>query len=230
MVRAAGCFVKYVVLMLGFIILGAGCESPMALDKKTTKLDLAKNSIAVISIKIANENVPAYQPFVRIIAVGKTKNDYTYFKVKSVFTQEKDKYNEYLISISMPPGKYIIKDVYGESLKLFPPIDAVSLMPVYLPFELKANEVTYLGRIEGRIRKRQNDNELRAGSSLPLIDQSVAGYSSGTYDITVTDNYDVDLQHFTQEYPVLKNYTVNKSLLPPWKQPSKDKMLFVLGR
>lgn len=228
MARIAGCIGKYVVvLMLSIMILCSGCANPMALNKSDKKLDLSKNSIAIMSVKVSNENVPSCQPSVYVISLGRLKkfNDYKYFKVKSVFAKEKDKYNEYLISIAMPAGQYLIKDVCGESLKLLPPIDAVSLMPVYLPFELKPNEITYLGRIEGIIRKRQNDNELRAGFLMPLIDQAVAGFSSGTYDITITDSYDADLQHFTQEYPVLKNYTVNKSLLPSWKQPERHDIL-----
>jgi hypothetical protein len=228
MARITGCIGKYVaVLVLSIMIFGSGCASPMALSKGDKKLDLSKNSIAIISVKVSNQNIPSYQPSVYVMSLGRPKkfNDYKYFKIKSAFAKEKDKYNEYLISIAMPAGNYLIKDVYGESSKLLPPIAAVSLMPVYLPFELKPNEITYLGRIEGTIRKRQNDNEIRAGFFTPLIDQAVAGFSSGTYDITITDSYDADIQHFTQEYPVLKNYTVNKSLLPSWKQPERHDIL-----
>jgi hypothetical protein len=103
-------------------------------------------------------------------------------------------------------------------------------MPVYLPFELKSNEVVYLGRVEGSIRKKLRDEELIAGAVVPLIDQALAGFSNGTYNIIVTDNYDTDLQHFIQEYPVLKEYPVTRSLLPPWKKPAKKEMSFLPGR
>jgi len=218
-------------LLVIFMMFVWGCHPPMALNKKITKLDLTKESIAIMSIKVSNEHVLSCQPFLNLIVIGKGEDvRYKTFKIKSVFAQEKGKYNEYLISVDLPAGKYMITDVIGESSKILPPLWAVTYMPVYLPFELKPNEITYLGRIEGTIRKKQNDDELIAGAVVPLVDQALAGFSNGTYDIIVTDSYNVDITHFTQECPILKKYTVTKSILPSWKKPAKETLSFLPGR
>ena len=233
MVRSTECLMKCVMLMLLAVPFVSGCTESMALGKKDTKLDLTKKSTAIMSIKVSNAHVVDHQPFLDGMVVGKAMNDHTQFDIKSPYIKEKDKYNEYLISFDMPPGKYFVLNIRGESeFKILPvPNQAVCFVPIYLPFELKPNEITYLGRIEATIHKRQKDNEIRAGLVFPqAIDQVMAGFSTGTFEVTVSDNYEADLQHFAQEYPVIKNYVVTKSLLPLGKQPNEGDYTSLLGR
>jgi len=48
----------------------------------------------------------------------------------------------------------------------------------------------------------------------PFIDQSIAGFSSGTFDVVVEDKFDEDMKSFISEYPALKKVKVEKSILP----------------
>jgi hypothetical protein len=194
------------------------------LDSNNKKFDLTKRSIALMRFKISNEYRPEYQPFLRTATVM-TKSGYAEFKIKSsaLLIKEEKKYNEYLISVDMPPGKYLMGSVIGEAYTLAMPVGSVSIMIPCMPFELKPNEIVYLGRIEGRIRKKLNDKELSAGPFIPLViemaSQAVSGFSSSTYDITVLDNYSVDIPLFIQKYPILKNYTVGRVVPRAYKQP-----------
>jgi len=54
-----------------------------------------------------------------------------------------------------------------------------------------------------------------------LIDQAVAGFSTGTFDVVVEDKYDEDMKLFISEYPALQNTKVEKSILPQWIRPEK---------
>lgn len=95
---------------------------------------------------------------------------------------------------------------------------------MYSPFELKANSMIYLGRVEAVVRERKDDSELRAGPVVPLIDQAVAGFSGGTFHIQVLDNYDADLASFRQKYPALEKFTVDRAVVPPWRKPTDEDM------
>jgi hypothetical protein len=91
-------------------------------------------------------------------------------------------------------------------------------------FELVPRSIVYLGRVEAVVRERKNDTELRAGPLIPLIDQSVAGYSGGTFHIHILNNYDSDRAFFREKYPALQAVTVDQVVLPEWRQPSKEDM------
>ncbi|MCE5341066.1 MAG: hypothetical protein LLF92_08060 [Planctomycetaceae bacterium] len=211
---------KYFILMLIFMPFWSGCVRSTMLDANAKKLDLTKRSIALMRVKVSNEYKPEYQPFLRT-AMLMTKGGYADFKIKSsaLLVKEEKKYNEYLVTVDVPPGKYLMESMVGEVMTLVPPIDATSVMIPCVPFELKPNEIVYLGKIEGRIHKRLNDKELRAGIVIPLVDQMVAGFSTGTYDISVFDNYSADIPLFIQKYPILKNYTIKKAVPHTYKQP-----------
>jgi hypothetical protein len=71
------------------------------------------------------------------------------------------------------------------------------------------------------LRERKTDNETRAGSIFPLIDQSIVGFSGGTFDVVIEDKFDEDMQSFIKEYPVLQKVKVEKSILPQWIRPEK---------
>jgi hypothetical protein len=90
--------------------------------------------------------------------------------------------------------------------------------------ELVPCSIVYLGRVEAMVPERKNDTELRAGPLIPLIDQSVAGYSGGTFHIHILNNYDSDRAFFREKYPALQAVTVDQVVLPEWRQPSKEDM------
>lgn len=102
------------------------------------------------------------------------------------------------------------------------PLNAEFLIPLYTRFELRPNSVVYLGRVEAVVRERKDDSEWRAGPVAPIIGQTEAGFSTGIFDIRVSDNYDEDLVVFRQKYPAGARFTVERAVLPPWTKPAES--------
>ena len=72
-----------------------------------------------------------------------------------------------------------------------------------------------MGRVTARLRPRK-EGEFRAGLVIPLIDQSVTGMSTGTWDVTVEDMLQKDLALFRANYPALGNVSIDSEPLPPF--------------
>ncbi len=214
-------------LILAAILLG-GCATvkPMALNDETEVLDLSKESVALFTVKTSNRYKPSYQPHVSSVIVwtndNREKTEKYGFQVKEPHDKVENQYDEYLASISLAPGKYKLREIFGTSGTF--PVRGFFGVPMYTPIELKPNKIVYLGRIEAVIRERKNDGELRAGPVVPLLDQAVTGFAGGTFDINVYDNYDKDIALFKQIYPLLNKYTVEKAVLPQWKKPTEEEM------
>ena len=62
------------------------------------------------------------------------------------------------------------------------------------------------------VNRKRKDGEPRSGGLIPLIDQAVTGYSTGTFDIKISDRYNEDLKVFKESYPFVENYEVKKNL------------------
>lgn len=93
------------------------------------------------------------------------------------------------------------------------PIHGFFFTPLHSSFEAKEPGVFYLGHVNATVRERQG-NEFKAGPSVPLIDQAVAGASGGTFDVEITDQWSTDEAAFLSKFPVLTGISVQKALLP----------------
>lgn len=185
---------------------------PMALDD-TEAIDVAQRSVALMTVKTSNQYRPSYQPNVLYIWTTSKEGQEKYsFGVEEPYNRVENQFNDYLIRIDLAPGKYKLSNIFGTS-GIFP-IRGTFSIPIYTDFDLKPKKVVYLGRIDAVVRERKDESELRAGSVFPLIDQAVTGFSGGTFDIKIFDNYDEDIVIFKQKYPALNNYTVEKAILP----------------
>ena len=211
----------FLVLAAFFI---AGCNSPMALNSKTKTLDLTDSGIALMTLKIANEYKPAFQvtsgfnrpPMISIRNLLKKK--FRDFEIGKPYRSVKKKYNEYLVSLEVAPGKHGLTTISGHSYHIM--IDGTFSIPIYETFNIQAGKIVYLGHIETINRKKVSDDQLPAGFMLPMIDQAVCGFSGGTWHVTISDNYDADIVAFKQEYPVIAGHTIEKKVLPPWTKPA----------
>lgn len=191
----------------------AGCAStqPMALNAKTETLDLSETSVALMTLKIANEHNKGFQStncfvYIKDMKTGKAE---TYIVGKPNHSA-KNQFNDYLVSMKCVPGEHRLQNITGNSNKLF--ISGTFRIPVSGSFDIQPGKVVYLGRIEAVNRKRVG-NQPRAGSVIPLIDQAVSGFSGGTWHINMYDNYEEDIAAFKQKYPLIDNYTVEKMVL-----------------
>ena len=211
------------VLLLAFFF--SGCALKMAITEKTKILDLTKETIVLITVKTSNNYKPIYQPnvyHVRIFTVGKEDEEDCYtFRVKKPYNKVENQFNEYLISIKLPPGNYELKEITGEAGDgVF--VSGSFTIPLYIKFDLNPDKIFYCGRIEASNRKRVYDYELRAGPVIPLLDQVLTGFSTGTFDVTIYDNYEEDLAIFKQNYPVITDYNVEKMILTPRKKALEE--------
>lgn len=203
----------------------------MALTKGQKNIDLNKNSIALLSIKTSNEYNPERQiELIGLIVCPASEapctNPRPYLhKANSAFRFEKNKYNEYLVSLKLEPGTYYLDSagvLYQQMVT-----ETGGYTPLNLKMEIAPNTVSYLGHIDVVLRKKNNENEKTAGrevinfavASAELKDKSIVGFSTGTFDVVVKDKFDEEMKLFVSEYPGLQNAKIDKTILPPWKRP-----------
>jgi hypothetical protein len=212
-------------LLFCVIFAMTGCGHNMALTKGQTSIDVTKSSIALLSVKISNQNKPDYQLDVMGALVcpqpgrcghGSVSSYYKANSANRIHSVE-NSFNEYLLSFELESGSYNFHSI-GAAYDHFP-ITGGGSVPLNYKVEIKPNTITYLGHLDVVLRERKNDSEIRAGSVVPLIDQAVVGASSGTYDVVVEDKFEDDMKLFISEYPALQKVKVEKSLLPSWKRP-----------
>ncbi len=208
-----------------FMLSGCTTIKPPALSGNTSIIDVSKESIALLTVKIANEYKPSYQPNIIYIFVWgdmeKDRNEYS-FSVDEKYKEVENSFNEYLISFQLPPGKYKLRELFARS-GIFPVIGAFSV-PVYSSFSIEPHKIIYLGHLEATIKERTDDKMLRAGSVIPLIDQAVTGASGGTFDVKIADLFEDDIKLFQQKYPYLGKHQVENHTLPQWTQPTEKDM------
>ncbi len=89
----------------------------------------------------------------------------------------------------------------------------VGFAKLNLTTEIKPNSISYLGHLNIVLREKKNNAEISAGGDIPFIDQYIAGFSSGTFDIVVEDKFDEDMNPFISEYPSLQNVKAEEIIL-----------------
>ena len=91
-----------------------------------------------------------------------------------------------------------------------------------LKTEIKPNSISYIGHFDIILREKKSNDEISAGGNRPFVDQYIAGFSSGTFDVVVEDKFDEDMKSFISEYPALQKVKVEKSILPQSIKPPND--------
>lgn len=213
------------VICLIFLVNGCGPKQ-MALMKDQQHIDLSQQSIVLVSIKIANKNKPNAQPTLdwAYFSAISEEAESIYLPIGIPYKSVDKQYNEYLASFQLTPGMYRFSAI-DVSYKVPLLVSANARMPIFLKLEVTPNSVIYIGNIDASIREKIDD-ERPAGSLIPLIDQSVAGFSNGTFDIFINDKYEDDMKLFFSEYPVLQKVKVEKKLLPHWIRLDADMDVF----
>lgn len=114
-----------------------------------------------------------------------------------------------LLRIVRSPGQYRICGITGHATAF--QLTAKFHVPLLLDVSGTAGAVTYLGRATVRLRPRGAD-EFAAGPRLPVLEQRAAGFSNGTWDITIDDRSGEDLALFRQRYPELAQASIVPAL------------------
>ena len=211
--------------MIIFMLGGCATMKPPALNSETTAIDVSKESIALLTVKIANTYKISYQPNIKYAFIWsdaeKDREKFS-FSVDEKYKEMEDSFNEYLISFQLPAGEYKLRELFAQS-GIFPVIGSFSV-PLYSSFSIEPQKIIYLGHIEATIIERTDDELLRAGPVIPLIDQAVTGASGGTFVVKISDLYEKDIELFQQKYPYLAQHKVDNLTLPQWSQPTEKDM------
>ena len=88
-------------------------------------------------------------------------------------------------------------------------------IPVIADFEVRPDAVSYAGHLKAVMRDRR-EGEFRAGSVIPLIDQSATGMISHSWDVVIDDRSGSDLALFKDHIPALAAVNITVDPLPPW--------------
>ena len=207
------------VLLIAFLVLPmlVGCSQGMALKPGATSLDTHTKSVAFFTLVVKNDFKPDYGAAPCFMWVKSSKSETVQFQLEGDWQGNGAPMlfywmdtSEFPVSLGLEPGKYTIGLVRGGGSNI-----ALTWgfgFPLNTEFDLPPNSVVYLGHVVMTNREREGDEE-RSGSMIPLIDQSLSGYSGGTMDISVTDQSSEDIPKFVAKYPCLKGLTIKTAIM-----------------
>lgn len=212
--------------LLGASVLG-GCATPtgMAFDKETKTLKADSKAIVLLAVTMDNEFKPSFQPDARILYVetpnADKKADRLNFIMDREGTIEKDGKKIFLFRGSLKPGQYVLQGVAGQVNKIL--VISNCLLPIRSDMTIDQPGIYYLGRVDGVVRERKDDKEFKAGPTIPLIDQAVAGFSTGTWEVNIHDDSAEDLALYREHFPVLQSADIKMHLLHPFDRARAQK-------
>lgn len=226
-----------------FQLAGCGAKSnirEMALDPGDDAASLQGSHILLLSMKTDNQFKPGWPPEVwaieivedgtgRKIEIAVQSMSATALLKKGLGEaaemEEETSSWEGLISFDLPPGSYTLSAVRGGCVRSVGTGVAVASFdfPFAIGFTVDHEQFAYLGRIEMTNRQRLYDDEIPAGdNTASRLPQKQSGFGTGTFDVTILDNYDRDMQQFTAQYAVLTGQVIVKRILPRWTPPKTE--------
>lgn len=210
--------VAFAAILLVAVLSGCATPTKMAFQDDAERLTEKSKPVFLMTATIKNSYRTSFQP--RLLVVNVEKPDAKEAADRLNFTMDDKAKNEtdsaitgnnYLLRLELNPGHYEIRGL--TSLARSFPINGFFFTPLHSPLEVKESGVYYLGHINATVRERQ-DNEFKAGPSIPLIDQAVAGASTGTFDVEITDDFAADEAVFRSKFPALATASIQKAILP----------------
>lgn len=209
-----------ILAFLTFIALFSGCASvnEMPLNESIKELDTSQKSILLGRITIQNKNKPNHQPKLLAVFVKKDGKEFSFTK-PSLISEVDNESKEYIFSLASEPGAAELSLM--RFLRQAFLINGVADLQFKQEIVFPENEIVYIGNINASIIPREK-GQPRAGLLIPLIDQSVTGFSSGTFIVDISDNYDEDIELITKKFPYLTGKNITKMILPEWKYPEDD--------
>ena len=209
--------------LLLLILLISGCATPtkMAFDNADFQLNNSK-TLLLLTANLENHYKPNYQPNLVVVNVEKAvvnnsedRINFTIDDNAKAKMKDGSKNGRYLISMELENGDYVLRGLTSNSSKF--PITGFFFTPIHEALNLTKPGIYYLGHLDASVRERK-DNEFKAGSSIPLLDQFVVGASGGTFDVQITDQWSVDQGYFLEKYKKLHGMKIKKSILPSFDQ------------
>lgn len=213
--------IRLLALTICISLVGCASVTPMALNKSSKTVDVSSKSVVLMTLDVTRSEPSRYVPNPLTITFEKPGTSdqpaVQSFQLKNTDRiRSKDGHDIYVLSMALEPGQYRIGGVFGDANAF--PFHGFFFVPLLMDVQIPQNAVTYMGRVKAVLRPRQ-ENEFRAGGVIPLIDQSVTGVSTGTFDVTVTDSSQEDLAFYQSNYPALSAAKINTLLLPAFDRP-----------
>lgn len=208
--------VKLVALLLVLGIAGCAPALRMPLQPAGPAPDLSRKSVLVARVKIRNDNRPGQQPVLAQVTTvqeqagkGQVK---TAWKDPTLLSDKEKGGKEYFASLEVAPGKIQLDTLwFNRAVPLL--LNAWALAPIKAEIEVPAGKILYLGTIDAVIVPKTSQSDRAAGGVVPLIDQSVAGFSNGKWQLGVLDEYEADLAALREKYPFLADVEVERSVI-----------------
>ncbi|SFN25260.1 hypothetical protein [Dokdonella immobilis] len=216
------------ILAVLVVVLFSGCANyqTMALKKGQRTISTTAESVVLLTVEVSRPDGSRYQPNPAIVLVSAMhtgdREQATLFRFSRKDDRvEMDGHAVYLSSMALAPGHYRIDGISGIA-NAFPFIGQF-FIPVLAEFDVEAQSVSYLGHIAATMRERR-EGEFRAGSTIPLIDQSATGMISHTWDVAIENRYDTDMATFRQRFPALADLRVQSEALPAWDRAAAQRL------
>jgi hypothetical protein len=206
-------------LVAASLITGCAMAPYMPLSEEGAKLDQTK-PLYLMSVTLKNDYKERWQPRVLNVILSKengtAKPDQIVFRMDSKGTiaaqTDKDQ-TTYLVRFVTENSPHTVLG-FNAMASAFP-VHGFYFTPLHSSIPAAAGGVYYLGAVKAVVRERK-ENEFRAGPVIPLIDQAVAGASSGSFDIEIGDAYGADIELFKKTFAPLKDMEIQKAVLPKW--------------
>jgi len=207
-------------LAIAVILSGCATRTKMAFESDDERLTESSKPVFLMTATLKNTYRTSFQPKLLVVNVekpdAKDAADRLNFTMDAKAKDESDSPtvgSTYFLRMQLDPGRYEIRGL--TSLARSFPVNAIFFAPIHASVEASRPGVFYLGHVTATVRERQG-NEFKAGPSVPLIDQAVAGASGGTFDIEISDRLSVDEAAFRFRFPALKGIAIKKTILPPF--------------
>ncbi len=204
-------------LAIVFIAYLSGCATvkPMPLGASTKSVEVASQSILLGRLTIKNENKPKHQLTLQVVYVEKDGKTISFTK-PALLAETENVSNDFIFSLSSTPGAAELSSMNLLSRSLL--INGNAQLPFKQEIVFPDSGIVYIGNITATIVPREDDQP-RAGSVIPLIDQSVTGISSGTFVVDIADNFEQDKEAMIKKFPFLQGKEITKAILPKWQYP-----------
>ncbi len=216
----------FIILSISLLV---GCTAPskMAFHDDSVSPESIKNPIFLMTATLRNDYKTSHQPKLLAVnlekAVEKGRGERIIFNIDEKSKQESDDPaigNKYLLRMELESGEYVVRGLTSMSSSFI--IRGFFFTPIHEMIKSSEPGIYYLGNIHAVIRERSG-KEFKAGPSIPLLDQALIGASGGTYDIKITDQWDIDGPEFKKTFPFLGEVDVKKRILSEFNRERAQK-------
>lgn len=215
------------VVALSLLVFVSGCVAAyrkMPLQENGAMPSLAQRSVLVMRVKMRNENHKTQQPkMTYAYATEKLqggKGIKTAFWDPTLLHEADEGGKEYFVSLDVEPGTVRLDALhFWRFIPLL--LSAKAELPLRCEVDVPASKVVYLGSLDSVIVPKTGTDQTAAGGPFPLVDQAVAGFSNGTWQYSVADDYDAAVPELKAKYPFLSDVEIEKGILALPGSPAK---------